>query len=132
MVLGFTRVGTLSVASVVALLIGAGIPAGIGITLLTGSRRHAGALTARQVELRRHTLESEVLRLAATRAGKLTLIEVVTELAVPSDEASEILDSFMTRGLAELQVTDSGALVYDFRDVRLLGEKNDATDVLDG
>ena len=129
--LGFARVGVFSVASIVALMVGAGLPAAVGVTLLRGSSRQ-GRLGPAQRELRRQTIEAEILRLAARRDGKLTLVEVVSDLAIADAEASEILDALHARGHAEIQITESGALVYDFRDVRLLGEKDSAKDVLDG
>ena len=131
MAVGFAQAGTLTAASLIALLIGAGIPGAAGIALLRGGRLGRGKLTASRAALRRQTIDAEILRLATERAGKLTVLEVVSDLALDHDETSQILDDFARRGIAEIQVTDSGGLVYDFRDLRLLGEKGTARDVLE-
>ena len=131
MAVGFAQAGTLSAASLIALLIGAGIPGAFGIALLAGRGFGRGKLNASKAALRRQTIEAEVLRLAGDRGGKLTVVEVVSNLALDHEEASRILDDFARRGIAEIQVTESGGLVYDFRDVRLLGEKDSARDVLE-
>jgi hypothetical protein len=58
-------------------------------------------------------------------------VEVATEFALPPERAKELLDSFMVRELADIQVTDSGVLVYKFHDVLHLEEKSRAKGVLD-
>ena len=130
MVLGFAQVGSFSIAALIALAIGAGIPGAAGAALLLDLKRKKH-LTERRSALRRQTIESEILRLAARSENKLTVIEVVSDLAISPEEASSVLDSLAARELAELQVTDSGVLVYDFRDLRHLSEKDSATGLLD-
>lgn len=131
MLLGFAQAGAVTAASVIALIIGAGIPGAIGIALLAGRMGAGRKLTASRAKLRRQTIEAEILALAGKRAGKLTMVEVVSELALADAEASEVLESLAVRGLADIQITESGTIVYDFRDVRLLGEKGSAKDVLE-
>jgi len=129
MALGFIQVGVTSWASLIALLIGAGIPGMAGLAVLRASPTRKAL--ARIEALREQTLHSEIIRLASQRGGKLTAVEVVAELAIPVDEAHATLDELARTQVAELEVTDSGALVYDFPDVRLLGEKSTARGILD-
>lgn len=131
MLLGFAQVGSVTLASLIALAIGAGIPGAIGIALLMGRLGRGRNLAASKATLRRQTIEAEILALAGRQGGKITLVEVVTETALGDAEASEVLESLAVRGLADIQITDSGTIVYDFRDVRLLGEKGSAKDVLE-
>jgi hypothetical protein len=131
MLLGFAQVGSVTLASLIALAIGAGIPGAIGIALLMGRLDRGRNLAASKATLRRQTIEAEILALAGRRGGKITMVEVVTETALADAEASEVLESLAVRGLADIQITDSGTIVYDFRDVRLLGEKGSAKDVLE-
>jgi hypothetical protein len=131
MALGFAQVGVVSTASILAFAVGVGIPAAAGVSLLLGAKPRSGQRRSTQAQLRRQTLDAEVLRLAGQRDGKITVVEVVTEMALSSGEASEILDAFARRSVADIQVTDSGVLVYDFRELRLLGEKGSAKDVLE-
>lgn len=128
--LGFAQVGEFTFRALVALAIGAGIPGVAGVALL----RTPGAkvLAERKAALRAQTVESEILRLARRSGGKLTTVEVVSELAIDAEEAGRHLDSLARREIAEIQVSDSGVLVYDFHDLRHLGEKDEAKGLLDG
>lgn len=133
MTLGFVRSGAPlgSPATLLALLITVGVPAGAGIALLAGESAGRRRLAASRERLRTQTLESEVLRLAAARGGRLTALELVSALALSHGDAEALLRSMDVRGVAEVQVTPSGLLVYDFRELRLLGEKDAARGVLD-
>ena len=133
MVAGFLRaaVDPLAPATLVALLIAAGLPAAGGSWLLA---RHFGVgrrIEARREELRRDTLEAEILKMAERHGGKLTAVEVAGELAVPATTADELLNELMRRELAEIEITDSGLLVYAFHDLRHLSEKESARGLLE-
>ena len=132
-VLGFVRsdVDPRALATIVALVIGAGLPAGGGMWLLArhfGGRRRIGR---RREQLRRDTIEAEVLKMAARHDGRLTAVEVSGELAVSPATAEEVLNGLMTRELAEIEITESGLLVYTFYDVRHLSEKRAARGILE-
>jgi hypothetical protein len=118
-------------AAVAALLITVALPAAAGVALASGHFRARGRLARRREDLRRQTIESEILRLAERHAGRLTAIEVASDMAIPPEAAKEALDSLALRELAEIEITDSGVLVYAFHDVRHLGEKSQARGVLD-
>jgi hypothetical protein len=118
-------------ATVVALLITVGLPAAGGLALVAGHVRGRGRRVQRREELRRQTIESEILRLAEQRGGRLTALEVASDMAISPEAAKEALDSLALRELADLQITESGVLVYAFHDVRHLREKPHARGVLD-
>ena len=120
-----------AVTTLLTLLITVALPAAGGIALLRGGLSAPGRIAGRKEELRRKTLESELLRLATTHQGKLTVVEVVSALALPAGEAKEVLDGMVTREMADVEISDSGMLVYSFHDVRHLGEKETARGVLD-
>ena len=133
MVTGFLRadVDPFAPATLFALLIAAGLPAAGGGWLLA---RHFGAgrrIEGRREQLRRDTLEAEILKMAERYGGRLTAVEVAGELAVPSTTAEELLNELMRRELAEIEITDSGVLVYAFHDVRHLSEKESARGLLE-
>lgn len=118
-------------AVIAALLVAVGLPGFFGIKLL---REHFGGTRRNEqnkADVRQRTLEAEVLRLAGTQGGKLTIVEVVTAIAIRPEEAKEVLDSLAVRGLAEYEVTDSGIVVYDFHDVRRLSDKTSAKGILE-
>lgn len=133
MVVGFLRadVNPAALRTMVALLIGAGLPAVGGSWLLA---RHFGVgrrIGRRREELRRDTLEAEILKMAARHGGRITVVEVAGELAVPTGTAEELLNELMRRELAEIEITDSGLLVYAFHDLRHLSEKESARGLLE-
>jgi hypothetical protein len=118
-------------AMLAALLLTVALPAAGGIALLTAPFRRGARLAARKEALRQQTYESEILRLAAQRQGRLTAVELVTEFAITPDKANELLESLMVRQLADVEVTDSGVVVYVFHDVRHLADKPHAKGILD-
>jgi hypothetical protein len=133
MLVGFFRSdATLSApATIAALLITVALPAAAGVALASGHFRARGRLARRREELKRQTIESEILRLAEQRGGRLTAVEVASDMAISPEAAKDALDSLALRELADLEITDSGVLVYAFHDVRHLREKPHAKGVLD-
>jgi len=123
--------GTSTPAVIAALIITVAIPGFFGFKLL---RDHFGGgkrNDQNKADVRQRTLEAEVLRLAGTQGGKLTIVEVVTAIAIRPEEAKTVLDSLAVRGLAEYEVTDSGIVVYDFHDIRRLSDKSSAKGILE-
>jgi hypothetical protein len=133
MLVGFVRsdAALTAPATLAALLITVVLPAGAGLALVAGHARGKGRLSRRRENLRRQTIESEILRLAEKRGGKLTAVEVASEMAIAPEAAKDALDSLALREVAEIEITDSGLIVYALRDVRHLAEKPHAKGVLD-
>lgn len=118
-------------ATVVALMLVVGLPA-VGAGLLVRSHFREGARRSGRKELlRQQTIDAEILRLAGERAGKLTVVEVATELAVPMETAKASLDGLLLREHADLEMTDEGVTVYTFYDIRHLGGKHTSRNILD-
>jgi hypothetical protein len=133
MLLGFVRsdAALSAPATIAALLITVGLPAAGGIVLMNPRFMRGKQLAARREQLRQQTFESEILRLAGQREGRLTTVEVMTEFAIPQDQANALLGSLVARELADIEITDSGVVVYAFHDVRHLGDKPRAKGILD-
>ena len=74
-------------------------------------------------------LEVDVLQLARKKGGRLTVLEVVTELEVGVDEAEAVLEDLQVRGVAGILVSDSGLIVYSFHELQHLDEKDSAKPV---
>ena len=119
-----------SIRSLVALFI-ASVPGAAGLTLLA-RHRSAGRIAARHEESWRQTRESEVIRLARRLGGKVTVLEVVADSAMGTEAAKETLDALVTGELADIEVTESGVLVYVFPDLQHLDEKDRAKGILEG
>lgn len=118
-------------ATLAALVITVGLPLAGAAVLASGHFRGRGRLTQRREELRRQTIESEILRLAARHSGRLTAVEVASEMAISPEAAKDALDALALREQAELEITESGVIVYSFHDVRHLEQKSRAKGVLD-
>lgn len=129
---GFARSGLATGAAVwLALLVAVGLPAAGGVALLSEPLRRRLGSERRRARLEQETLDAEVLRLAMRRDGRLTVLEVVSELGIPEARATGILNGFHSRDRADLEVTASGVLVYTFHDIRHLDEKSTARGILD-
>lgn len=118
-------------ATLAALALTVGLPAAGAALLLRSHAAERDRLHGRRALLRARTIDAEILRLAGERGGRLTAVEVATQLALAPEGAREALDALAVRGEAELEVTDAGVLVYSFYDVRHLGGKETAKGVLD-
>ncbi len=131
MLLGFFNAGPMSAgASIATLLLVVGLPAGAGIALIRGHYTSTRGFTQRRDELRRQTQEAEVLQLAQEHKGRLTVVEVATRLALPMPTVEALLGGLHERGMAEIEITDAGLIVYTFRDIQLLPGKGESKDVL--
>lgn len=118
-------------ATVGALLLTGGLPAAGALLLARGHYADKARLSSRKERLRRQGTEAEILRLAREHGGRLAAVEVAIELGTSPEEAKEWLDALALRNQAEVQITKDGVLVYSFYDVRYLGGKESARDVLD-
>src|SRR3990167_5863031 len=78
-------------ARIAAILIAVGIPGTWGAVLLRQHFRNSPTVTAGRAELRRLTQSSEILKLAERKGGRLTVVEVVAETALPAEAAEEML-----------------------------------------
>ncbi|RMH69082.1 MAG: hypothetical protein D6675_13760 [Gemmatimonadetes bacterium] len=123
--IGFTATG------LAALLIAVGLPAAGGAYLLYSHYRQKQQLKGSKKRLKMQTLEAEIIKLSGQKGGKLTVVEVVSALAVDNQIAKEALESLSVQGLAEPEVTERGMIVYSFYDVQNLPDKSTAKGVLD-
>ena len=61
--------------------------------------------------------ERAILKIAKENKGILTVSDVVLEANVTIDEAKKMLDTLVTKGIAEMRVRKSGSLVYVITDM---------------
>ena len=115
----------------VAVLITVLVPGAAGVALTARRLRAGPRRNDRREALRRQTLDSEILRLASRNGGRLTLVDVVQDMAVPTEEAQGALEGLVHREIADLAVTDSGTLVYTFRDIERRDETGRARHILE-
>jgi predicted DNA-binding transcriptional regulator len=132
MLLGFFNAGPMSSAVAgLTLLIAVALPAAAGAALLRSHFRDATGFAQQREQLRLQTYESEILQLAQRKGGKLTVVEVAAETGLDAPTADAALQSLAQHGVAEIEVTDSGVLVYAFYDIQKLPEKASSRNILD-
>jgi len=133
MLAGFLNTELSAPAGVVAAALGITVllPAAGAVLLLRSHVRERSRLSGRRAELARHAMESELLRLAGARGGKLMAVEAAMAMHLPEDVARETLDAMVAGGRAELEVTDGGNLVYRFPVLAELDDKHTARGILD-
>ncbi|MEL6822427.1 MAG: hypothetical protein AAFP70_11740 [Calditrichota bacterium] len=118
-------------ATVGAFLVAVVIPAVCGLVLIRSHQQSGKKLDHSRNILKQKTLEAEILNLAGKKNGKLTVVEVVREFAVDTEFAKDALDSLHEKSMAEIELTESGVIVYSFYDVKHLPEKDSSRGVLD-
>ena len=133
MLAGFLNRDTAASAGAVVLALGITVllPAAGALLLVRSHFAEKSRLTGRRAELRRQATESELLRLAQSRGGKLLAVEAALSLHLSEDAARAALDTMVAAGRAELEVTDAGNLVYGFPSLAQLPDKSTARGILD-
>jgi hypothetical protein len=76
---------------------------------------------ARLVRYRRQ--QNRILKLAHARGGRLTTTEAATDTGLTVEDCEQILKKLAEGGFVEVEVTDSGLMVYRFPEVLYAHEK---------
>ncbi len=121
----------ITAAVAIAVIIGVVLPGIGGIALIRAYFKQKERLSGRRESLGQQTLSSEILKFARQKSGKLTAVEVMSEFAIDQDAAQKALEEFHSRGIAEIELTESGVLVYSFYDIKHLPDKDSSRGVLD-
>lgn len=134
MLLGYFRADITGgpAVEVLTFLLAVVLPAAGGAGLLYSHHRQSEAVERRRHRRQLEGVKSDLVGLARKRGGKLTVVEAMSELRLEAQLAEEALKELHASGMAELELTDSGLIVYAFEEVRLLGEKKTARGILDG
>ena len=133
MLLGFaaSESGETAAVELVTFVVVVLLPMAGGAALLYSSHKEKRRRLAGTEAARRRSASAEILRLAGERGGKLMMVEVVEALEMDVESAGEALEELVAQGVAEVELTESGATVYAFHEIRHLKEKAEARGVLD-
>jgi hypothetical protein len=133
MLAGYLNTDTAASAGAILLTLGitVALPAAGAILLARSHFAEKNRLSGRRAALGRQATESELLRLAQARGGKLMAVEAAMSMHLAEDTARETLDRMVSEGRAELEVTDGGNLVYSFPTLAQLPDKRTAKGILD-
>ncbi len=102
-------------------------PFSIGVTLvLLGGILWilARKLDAAALLVRRRKQQNRIVRLARERGGRLMVAEAAADTGLTVQEAEQILKELADGGYVEIQVTDSGMVVYRFPEFLFAHEKH--------
>lgn len=119
------------VIKIASLIITFVLPLTGGSYLIYSHYQDKQKLQVNKNNLRLKTMAAEILKLADKKGGKLTVVEVMSDFALDKEQAKELLDSLAVEGLADVELTESGVIVYSFYDISRLNEKQAAKGVLD-
>ena len=132
MLTGYFRADVSGVSGVLALLVAVVLPAAGSVLLLISHAGDRRSKSGRLAQLRRESIEAEILRLAGEERGRLTLPEIVATTAIDADSLKAALDSLHDQGLTEIELTDAGQTVHVFPGILAPEDKADTTGLLDG
>ncbi len=97
-------------------------PASIGAWCLLSERfKQKRELQARK-RARIAACEKEIMKLAHIKKGRLTVSELLACTSMTSEEANEALMELCVRRYADIQMTRSGLIYYEFREISRLNE----------
>jgi hypothetical protein len=69
--------------------------------------------------------EKEIILLARQKGGRLTIPEIITESSLNSEEAEEAMKELVVKRYADMNMTDSGVIVYEFYEILKQKEEQD-------
>jgi len=125
--LGFMLFGLYEIMTRASNIHGVGIPFAIGVTLsILGSLLWvlAKKLDAAAYLVRYRRQQNRIVRLAQQRGGRLTITETAAETGLAVEEVEDILKGMAERGFVEIEITDSGMMVYRFPEILFAHEKH--------
>jgi hypothetical protein len=61
--------------------------------------------------------EKQILQLALKKDGRLTIPEIAANTSMSTTEAEEFMRDMTAKGYVDMQVTDSGVIMYEFYEI---------------
>lgn len=90
---------------------------------------HAGKLKSKV--LTKKEKEKIILQTAKKYGGRITPVELAADTDLSINEAEDILKELSKKGYADLRVSDSGAILYEFLGFLTPDEKNRSSGLMD-
>ena len=76
--------------------------------------RHKSSQKRQMKSAPKQTQETQILQLARKFGGQLTPVELATHTSLSLEESDKALEDLVRKGYANMNVTDSGHIIYDF------------------
>ena len=80
---------------------------------------------------RGQTIEYQILQLAKKKGGELTVTDVVLGTGMPMKKAEETLNAMVDSYRVNMQVRDSGIIVYEFTELKNKAEEQRPPELTD-
>jgi len=61
--------------------------------------------------------EKEIIRLAQQKGGRLSIPDIVAGTSLSTVEADQVMRGMTEKGYVDMQVTDSGVIIYEFYEI---------------
>jgi hypothetical protein len=87
----------------------------LGVFPLVGGAALYGRVRRAVARRQREAREAAVLRVARDRQGVVTPVDVAADCGLSLEHAKEVLDRLHLRGFNEMDVTDTGTVIYRFQ-----------------
>lgn len=107
------------------------MPLGLGGYLIKKSTQIRKEFLSDAENMTEQAMERRVLQIASELGGKVTPSEVALKTHITLDKANELLQSMQEGGYAELEITQSGAIIYYFRGFLSNDDRKNAKGLLD-
>lgn len=105
------------IGDLVAAVLFVAAPMAIGTALVRSHyKARQKALEADKHEQYR-MLEKQVIRLAQKHNGRLTIPEIAVDTTMSTQEAEKFMEDMASKGYVDMQVSDSGVIVYEFYEI---------------
>jgi uncharacterized membrane protein len=91
------------------------MPMGLGAYLIKKSTQIRKTLSAQNEHMTEQLMERKILQVAAELGGKVTPSEIALKTHISLDKAHLLLQNMQEGGYAELEITQTGAIIYHFR-----------------
>lgn len=92
-------------------------PLGIGGWLIRGHFADKKTVSAEKEQVMYVQREKQILRLAQEKGGRLTIPEIAANTSMTTVDADAVMREMTAKGYVDMQVTDSGVIVYEFYDI---------------
>ena len=107
----------LDIGDVVAILLFVIAPVAVGGLLIRSHFAEKRRALQDQQKTLQERYEKQIIRLAQKKGGRLTIPEIAADTSLNTTEAEEFMREMTTRGYVDMQVTDSGVIVYEFYEI---------------
>lgn len=131
MLVGYFKSQLSGMPAMLALLLSVGLPSVCCIWLLQSHFRNAQKAVNQREQLRRESIQAEIIRLAALQGGKFSIPEIVAKTAISNERIKEAAEALHLQDMLEVQIAPSGALVYALRNHTSSNDKHLAQGALD-